>query len=128
MGTVCASTYANLFLSWWEHQIFLMIMNFTPATLILGRYIDDVLILWEDESHIVEDFVSLLNHNTIGMKFTHRFQQKEMKISIDQFIQIQTNIYRKPATLFLAMAELASTSPEEGHTYKVILAVSQELL
>lgn len=89
MGTVCAPTYANLCLGWWEHQTVFSAnyIFYTSHILFWGHYIDDVLILWEGNKHIFEEFVSLHNHNS--MRFTYKIQQKEidfldLKIMIDQ--------------------------------------------
>lgn len=63
-----------------------------------GRYIDDVLIFWDRDKHLFQDFVHVLNTNQIGMHFTSEIQEREitfldLKISIDLGGHIQTDIY-----------------------------------
>lgn len=105
MGTNCAPSYANLFLGWWEYQLVFTDTNgeYTDHILFWGRYIDDVLILWDGDVHLFSQFVSTLNNNQIGMKFTSEVQMREiafldLTISIDDCLQLQTNIYRKPTS------------------------------
>lgn len=105
MGTNCAPTYANLFMGWWEDQIVFVDTydKYTDHILFWGRYIDDVLILWDGDSHLFIEFVSELNINSIGMKFTYEISPVELafldiKIRIDDLRQLQTDIYRKPTS------------------------------
>lgn len=80
MGTNCAPTYANLFLGWWEDQIVFTeeYDRYTNHILFWGRYIDDVLILWDGDSHLFLEFVTKLNINLIGMKFTYEINPVEL--------------------------------------------------
>lgn len=105
MGPTCAPNYANVFLGWWEHNyVFTEEMNkFTDYILFLGRFIDDVLIFWEGDEHLFQEFVQTLNSNEIGILFTSKIQKREisflnLEITVDLGGRIQTDISHKPTS------------------------------
>lgn len=72
MGTTCAPMYANLFLGWWENcHVFTEDMTrFTSHIIFWGRYIDNILLLWDGELTLFKEFVVTPNDNTIVMHLT----------------------------------------------------------
>lgn len=42
------------------------------------QYIDNILILWEGDQVLFVDFVPILNHNEMGMKFTYEIQSETL--------------------------------------------------
>lgn len=102
MGTTCAPTYANLFLGWWESQTVFSddLVEFTSHILFWGRYIDDILIFWDGTETLFHDFVTVLNSNDIGMRFTSEIHSKsinflDLTITLTGDGSVHTGVYRK---------------------------------
>lgn len=90
MGTTCAPTFANLFLGWWGKYLVFSedLVSFTSHVTFWGRYIDDILILWDGDRSLFLDFVAALNDNNIGMHFTSEIHKKSINF-LDLTITIQ---------------------------------------
>ncbi|XP_056416174.1 immunoglobulin superfamily member 3 [Hyla sarda] len=105
MGSTCAPNYANLFLGWWESEFVFSddFEHYTSHIIFWGRFIDDVLILWDGGSTLFTSFLEALNHNDIGMHFTSEFGGRlinflDLTIMIDETNTIQTKVFRKPTS------------------------------
>ena len=100
MGTICAPSYANIFMASFEAKhIYPYIKEM--FLLCLG-YIDDLLVIWKDAKAELMTSIKELNKRHKTVKFD--FQISSRKIAIfdlmlyeDQNINIQTTLYRKPA-------------------------------
>ncbi|XP_075715706.1 vomeronasal type-2 receptor 1-like [Rhinoderma darwinii] len=102
MGTICAPTYANLFLGWWEDTVVFTeeLSPYTCHILFWGRFIDDILLLWDGDLTLFDKFMVTLNNNKVDMKFTHVIHKKEimfldLKISLHPAGGVHTDISRK---------------------------------
>ncbi|KAM4795913.1 dynein axonemal heavy chain 9-like [Rhinophrynus dorsalis] len=103
MGAACAPTYANLYLGFWEHEVVFgdQLSDLSTHALIWFRYIDDLLILWDDSEESISQFVSCLNHNQNNLRLT-----MEKSLSSVNFLDItifknnhgylSTDLYKKP--------------------------------
>lgn len=72
MGTTCAPIFAKLFLRWWE-SLFVFsedLVQYPTHIKFWGRYIDDMLIMWEGMESLFHELVATLNTNEVGMHFT----------------------------------------------------------
>ena len=105
MGSKCAPNFANLFLGWWENTIVFteQYEHFTNHVLFWGRFIDDVLILWDGTETLFQEFVQNLNQNHIGMSFTSEINSEtltflDLRISLSPGGRIVTEVYRKPTS------------------------------
>lgn len=76
MGNLCAPTYVNLLLSWWEDTVVFgdEVHEWCPQILFLGRYIDDVLLFWSGTKEEFTSFMTFLYFNSVGLKFTSDFK------------------------------------------------------
>ncbi|XP_073399915.1 uncharacterized protein [Dendrobates tinctorius] len=77
MGAACAPAYANLFLGFWEREIF----QCSPVTNIEKahnwmRYIDDVMFVWEGPLDELKTFMSALNDNDLNIKLTYSYGKR----------------------------------------------------
>ncbi|XP_056414465.1 uncharacterized protein LOC130356667 [Hyla sarda] len=103
MGSPCAPSYANLTLGWWEDTIVFTdsTTHFTQYIVFWTRYIDDVFIIWSGSQSLFKDFITTLNHNSIGLFFTSDIQLTQLPF-LDVLIskngqgQLDTTLYRKP--------------------------------
>lgn len=102
MGSACAPTYANLLLGWWEAtEVFTDEReNETSPILLWTRYIDDVFVLWQGSETSFRTFVTDLNSNSIGLKFTYEVNEHvlpflDVLISKDTRGTLHTKVYRK---------------------------------
>lgn len=71
-------SYANLTVGYWE---FLLIDHNNPfATHIVyyGRYIDDIIVIWDGSPELIDTFLHHCNDNTIGLSFTHVLTQESL--------------------------------------------------
>ncbi|XP_056404927.1 uncharacterized protein LOC130296905 [Hyla sarda] len=121
MGSPCAPTYANVTLGWWEDNIVFgeEENQYTSKILYWGRYIDDVFILWKGTEALFKEFVSSLNHNPIGLRFTSESSSVSLPF-LDVLIEkdgrgsLRTSIYRKPtATNNLLRYESHHPNPQK---------------
>lgn len=76
MGTICAPSYANLLLGWWEDSHRKDLSFHMQHILFWAHYIDDVMMLWDHTKALFVDFVHTLNQNTLGLKFISEINEK----------------------------------------------------
>ena len=113
MGTICAPSYANIFMANFEAKhIYPYIKEKPPLYL---RYIDDIFMIWKGTKVELIKFIKELNekHKTI----TFDFQISPRKIAFldamlykDENNNIQTTLYRKPTD---QQAFLHAKSPQD---------------
>lgn len=103
MGTRCALTYANLFLGWWANCHFFTesMSNYMSHIIFSGQYIDNVLLLWDGERTLFNEFVHTLSENSIGMHFTSEIHEisihfLDLTISWGGDGSVVTKVFRKP--------------------------------
>ncbi|KAM5145534.1 uncharacterized protein ACMZJ9_012885 [Mantella aurantiaca] len=76
MGAKFAPSVANLFMAKWEsEEIF---QNRPQALALYKRYIDNIIIVWTGSSVGLESFLSQLNNNVYGIKFTSTYSETEV--------------------------------------------------
>lgn len=74
MGVKFSPSLANLVMSWWEElYIFFIDNRFVDAIHWYGRYIDDLLFIWEGDVSALPVFIDYLNNNIFNLKFTFFF-------------------------------------------------------
>lgn len=71
MGAHFAPCYANLFMGYLEKSCIWQHNPFAKHLVYYGRYIDDILIIWDGPPDITDKFVSYCNNNMFGIQFTH---------------------------------------------------------
>lgn len=99
MGAKFPPSMGNVFLRWWEECFLFTHPNpFARYLHWFGRYIDNLLAIWEGDTRKLEDFVGYLNnkdlnlqctpnfHATCRCHFTEQFGQQ------DQLIQLLSQI------------------------------------
>ncbi|XP_056386916.1 uncharacterized protein LOC130282580 [Hyla sarda] len=82
-----------------------------------GRYIDDILNIWQGTSIELEKFISRLNCNSINIKLTHSIGKPsidflDIKIDVDEQVFITTDLFRKQTA---ANMVLHATSAHPRH-------------
>uniref|UniRef100_A0A8C5WAS4 Reverse transcriptase domain-containing protein n=1 Tax=Leptobrachium leishanense TaxID=445787 RepID=A0A8C5WAS4_9ANUR len=88
MGTRFAPSYANLFMAHWENSAVWTGHGWGSSLVLYKCYIDDILIIWKGTKVQLEDFISHLNHNPLGIKL-------EYNISCEQVNFLDLNLYVK---------------------------------
>ena len=84
MGTICAPTYANIFMAYFKEKfIHPLIRN---ATTLYLRYIDDIILIWTKSENELPTFFEKLNQQHPSIK-------SEMKYSKDKIEFLDTLIY-----------------------------------
>ncbi|XP_056392638.1 uncharacterized protein LOC130285306 [Hyla sarda] len=118
MGASCAPSYANLFLGLWERGIFLTnpVLGIEKVQF-WGRYIDDILIIWQGTSIELEEFIARLNCNSINIKLTYSIAKPsidflDIKIDVDEQGFITTDLLWKQTA---ANMVLHATSAHPRH-------------
>ncbi|XP_069613347.1 uncharacterized protein [Ranitomeya imitator] len=125
MGAACAPSYANLFLGYWEREIFQGGAQPVPHVhQILGwyRYIDDVLFIWHGPAQELQEFMSGLNDNGSNIKLTFTYHQNEISflditLRVQENGEIHTDLFRKETSV---NALLHSTSSHPPSTIRAI--------
>ena len=99
MGTICAPSYANIFMANFEAKHIYPYIKET--SLIYLRYIDDIFMIWKGTEAELMTFIKDLNEKHKTIKFD--FQVSPRKIAFldamlykDENNNIQTTLYRKP--------------------------------
>lgn len=104
MGSPCAPTYANLFPGCWGLMSSVRTtQNGCHTSFFWVRFIDDIFILWGGPEGSFQEFVSSLNVNDVGLKFTyeindHSISFLDIRIEKDRQGYLQTKVFRKPTS------------------------------
>ena len=124
MGTMCAPSYANLYLGGWEKELFSRddISMYLSHVISWYRYIDDILLLWSGSKAELAEFMTVLADNSYNLKFTMECNQEcihfwDLKIFVDSDGFIYSSLYRKPSS---GNTILHATS---GHSYSLIKSI-----
>ena len=79
MGTICAPSYANIFMSEFEERhIYPLIKN---KSVIYLRYIDGIFIVWIKSESELRHFMNEINQKHESIKFDFKFSKKTYRIS-----------------------------------------------
>lgn len=70
MGANFAPSYVNLAMGFWENLHILLNNPFSRNIVFFGRYIDDVIIIWDGSFDVINQFVHYCNNNQYGLSFT----------------------------------------------------------
>ena len=103
MGTVCAPSYAIIFMSQLESD-FLATRQYVPR--VWWRYIDDIFMIWPHSLEELYSFLSALNDFHPAIKFTSNISQTEVNfldvtVYKDRHGNIETGLYTKPTDAHL---------------------------
>jgi hypothetical protein len=97
MGTRMAPSYAILFMAALEERL-LATSRHKPTTWL--RYIDDILIIWNQGEDKLKEFLAHLNNHHATIKFTHEYSREQVNF-LDVVIHrrghsLETSLYSKP--------------------------------
>ena len=97
MGTVCAPTYANIFMGHFEDTyIYPKIVNKCKLYL---RYIDDIFLIWTGTKNELLQFIEELNKQHQPIKFSMEYSYNSVSfldtIVYKEGTRLQTKLYRK---------------------------------
>ena len=98
MGTICAPSYANIFMSEFEEKhIYPLIKNKSAIYL---RYIDDIFMVWTKSENELKHFMDEINQKHQSIKFDFKFSKGSIEfLDILVYIysknRIQTTLYKK---------------------------------
>ena len=103
MGTKAAPTYACLYMWDFEIDFFNKARISKPKPTLWYRYIDDIIMIWDNSYDELIDFLEELNHFNPHIKFTWTFSQTQVtfldldlnKIKIDDTWMISTRTHTK---------------------------------
>lgn len=112
MGAACAPSYANLFLGLWERGIFCTDpVPYIERVHFWGRYIDDIIFVWQGSIDELTQFMNILNNNKLNIKLTYKTGRTNIDF-LDLMLQVNdegfvhSDLQRKPtATNSLLHAE-----------------------
>lgn len=97
MGAKYAPSVANISMSQWEEHCIFGVP--TPEISLYKRYIDDIIILWNGTVEALETFLSNINNNCYGLKFTGNWDLYEISflalVLVKANGRIQTKTYFK---------------------------------
>lgn len=78
MGANFAPGYANLTMGHWEELNIWSNNPYARHLIFYGRYIDDILIIWDGGPDAFSSFVAHCNNNSMGLSFTHVLDSEEL--------------------------------------------------
>ena len=99
MGTNCAPSYANIFMSEFEGKyIYPPIKN---KSVIYLRYVDDIFMVWIKSESELRKFMNEINQKHQSIKFDLKFSKENIElldtsVYIDSNSRLQTTLYKKP--------------------------------
>ena len=97
IGTICAPSYANIFMSEFEeNHMYLLIKNKSAIHL---RYIDDIFMVWIISESELGHFMDEINQKYQSIKFDFKFSKERVKfldtlIYIDSKNRLQITLYK----------------------------------
>ena len=99
MGTICAPSYANIYMGKFESKY--IYPNINLKTSFYCRYIDDIFFLWNDTEENLIHFASKLNKEHPSIKFDWKHSKNNINfldtvIYKDKNNKLQTKLYTKP--------------------------------
>ena len=104
MGTPCAPTVANLYLAFFEARYIERSHLWHREIIILRRYIDDMLLIWQPGEHSFSEFLQFLSHQTgitwIPEQLSYSVDFLDLTICNDSGTLV-TKTYQKPLNLYL---------------------------
>lgn len=104
MGGKCSPSLANIYMSSWEQDYIFSDVNPCASHIRwYGRYIDDLLLMWEGSRDDAEKFVDFINENPFNLRFTHVFDVSvtnflDLTLTGDMEKGITITPYRKPSS------------------------------
>ncbi|XP_075448371.1 calcium uptake protein 2, mitochondrial isoform X1 [Ascaphus truei] len=108
MGTRFAPSYANLYMGLWERTHVWENASLRGGLVYYGRFIDDIIFIWDGDRDILEEILSSFNINEMGLKFTHTvhpstivFLDLELFIGTENQIQTRTHFKSVSANSYL---------------------------
>ena len=99
MGTICATSYANIFMSEFEEKhIYFLIKNKSVTYL---RYTDDIFMIWIKSEIELRHFMNKIYQKHQSIKFDFKFSKESIdflntSVYIDSKNRLQTTLYKKP--------------------------------
>ncbi|KAM9320087.1 uncharacterized protein PAF06_004553 [Gastrophryne carolinensis] len=110
----------NFFL--FNGSLYHQVQGTAMGTTCAPSYIDDIFILWSGPGHLLEDFIRILNCNSLNLKFTHevstcRINFLDLTVTIDSLGQINSCFYRKASA---ANTILRASSAHPQHLLRSI--------
>ena len=99
MGTICAPSYVNIFMSEFEEiHIYPLIKN-KPAMYL--RYMDHIFMVWNKPENELKHFINEINRKHQSIKFDFKFSKESIEfldtlVYIDSKNRLQTTLYKKP--------------------------------
>ena len=99
MGTICAPSYANIFMSEIkEKHIYPLIKN---KSVIYFRYIDGIFMVWIKSKSELRHFMNEINQKHQSIKFDFKFSKESIEfvdtlVYIDSKNRLPTTLYKKP--------------------------------
>ena len=99
MGTICAHTYANIFMSEFEEKcIYPLIKNKSSSYL---RFIEDIFMVWTKSDNQLKSFINEINKKHHPIKFDFKLSKEKIEfldtlVYKDHHDRLQTTLYKKP--------------------------------
>lgn len=109
MGANFAPSYANLAMGFWENKYIHHNNPFSANITFFGRYIDDIIIIWDGPLDLIHSFIAHCNNNnnnTYGLSFTHESNQTSLAFLDFELRHDDHEIYAKNYT-----------KPTKGNSY-----------
>ena len=98
MGTICAPSYANTFMSEFEEKhIYPLIKN---KSVIYLRYVDDIFMVWIKSEKELRYFMNEINQKHQSIKLDFKFSKESIEfldtlVNIDSKNRLHTTLYKK---------------------------------
>ena len=98
MGTKCAPTYANIFMSEFEERyIYLLVRNKSSNYL---RFINDIFMIWTVSENELNSFINEINKETSFHKFDFKFSKEKIEF-LDTLVYKDHNNHLQTTTVYL---------------------------
>lgn len=103
MGTLCAPSYAILYLGRECHIFSDIDLVYLCHTMTWHKYIDNIFVVWDGPLDLLQTFLNKLKDNRFNLSFTHNYSPQEVPfletlVRVDDSGNLTTTLYRKPTT------------------------------
>lgn len=100
MGTRAVPNFANVYMGRFEDR-FVYQANWYEYVLDWIRFIDDIFMIWNEDSNSLKEFITHLNNAVPSINFTHEISKSQVNfldttITKNENGDVETDVYQKP--------------------------------
>ena len=126
MGTKCAPSYANIFMSWFEEKlVFPLLTNLSDFYL---RFIDDIFLIWNGTKTDFDNLLKKINECHPSIKFEYEMTKTEINFLDTTVFKVNNKLRTKQYVKPTDRQSYLHSKSEHPNSAKKSIAYSQALM